>query len=158
VNAGWRNIKTALLQTRDIHMSVAEILLPLFVQVGLTFVLMFWMASLRVGAIRRGDVKMREIALRQPWPERAQQISNAFHNQLELPLLFYVIVILALITRTADFTFVLLSWAFVVLRIVHASIHVTSNNVQRRFYAFAASAIVLAFMWLVFFLRIVWVY
>lgn len=139
-------------------MSVAEILLPLFIQVGLTFVLLFWMAGLRIGALRRGQVKMRDIALRQPWPDRAQQIGNAFHNQIELPVLFYLVVILALITRTADFPFVLLSWIFVVLRIVHAFVHVTSNNVPQRFYPFAAGAAVLLTMWLIFILKIMWVY
>ena len=39
---------------------------------------------------------MRDIALGQPdWPERPTQFGNAFHNQFELPVLFYVLTILA---------------------------------------------------------------
>src|SRR5436853_636480 len=50
-------------------MSLQSVLLPLFVQVALTFVLMFWMGGVRTAAVRRGDVKMRDIALGQPgWP------------------------------------------------------------------------------------------
>src|SRR5918997_2495171 len=132
-------------------MTVDAILLPLFVQVGLTFFLLFWMGSVRVGAIRRREVAMRDIALRQPaWPERPTQIANAFHNQLELPLLFYVLVILALFTRKADTFFVVLAWMFVTTRLVHAGIHVASNDVQRRFYAFLVGAIILLVMWVVF--------
>ena len=135
-------------------MSVAEILLPLFVQVGLTFVLMFWMASLRVGAIRRGDVKMREIALRQPWPERAQQISNAFHNQLELPLLFYAVVAFAMLTKGDDGLMIILAWIYVAFRYLQAFVHATYNKIVHRFGAFVVSVIVLAIMWVHLFLHV----
>ena len=48
------------------------ILLPVFVQVALTFALLFWMASARTRAVRRGETKIRDIALGQPaWPARA---------------------------------------------------------------------------------------
>ena len=140
-------------------MSVAEILLPLFIQIGLTFVLLCRMAWIRSGTLRRREVAARDIALRQPaWPARATQAANAFHNQLELPLLFYVLVILALMTRNADFLFVVLSWIFVVSRIVHALIHTTYNRVAHRGLTFAFGCVVLSVMWIVFILRIMWVY
>lgn len=136
-------------------MSVMQVLLPVFVQVLLTFVLLFRMGYLRVTTIRSGEVKMKDIALREPnWTPRTLQVANAFHNQLELPLLFYVLTILVLITRQADIAFVTLAWVFVVLRLWHAFIHVTSNNVRRRAVAFMAGAMVLAVMWLLFMLRI----
>lgn len=136
-------------------MTIQAVLLPLFVQVILTFVLLIWTERVRVGAIRRGEVHMRDIALREPnWGKRETQIANAYHNQLELPLLFYVLTILAWITKQADLLFVVLAWVFVALRLVHAAIHVTSNNVPRRYMAFAAGVIVLAIMWLIFIVRI----
>lgn len=136
-------------------MSLQAVLLPLFVQVALTFVLMFWMGGVRTAAIRRGNVKMRDIALGQPaWPERETQFGNAYRNQFELPVLFYVLVVLAIIARKADLLFVIMSWIFVVLRVVHAAIHTGSNNVPRRFYAFLAGAIVLLLMWIIFAVRV----
>lgn len=136
-------------------MSLQTVLLPLFVQVALTFVLLFWMGGARVSSIRAGEVKMRDIALRQPnWTPRVLKIGNAYHNQLELPLLFYVLTILALFTRQADLLFVLLAWLFVATRLIHAYIFVTSNHVGRRFYAFLSGAIVLLIMWIVFALHI----
>lgn len=136
-------------------MSVVQVLLPVFVQVLLTFVLLFRMGYLRVTTIRSGEVKMKDIALREPnWTPRTLQVANAFHNQLELPLLFYVLTVLVLITRQADIAFVTLAWIFVVLRVLHAWIHVTSNHVRRRAVAFMAGAMVLAVMWLLFMLRI----
>jgi hypothetical protein len=95
------------------------------------------------------------VALGEPnWPKQETQIANAYHNQLQLPVLFYVLTILAIVTRHADLLFVLLAWIFVVLRLVHAYIHVTNNRLGQRFAPFAAGAVVLAVMWLIFILRI----
>jgi hypothetical protein len=135
--------------------SVQAVLLPVFVQVALTFVLMFWMGGARVSAISRGEVKIRDIALGQSaWPERETQIANCFHNQFQLPMLFYVLVALALFTRKADLVLVVLSWLFVLLRGAHAWIHVTSNHVPNRFRWFLAGAVVLLLMWTIFAVRI----
>jgi hypothetical protein len=132
-------------------MSIAAVLLPLFVQVALTFVLLFWTAGLNASATRSGEVSWQDIALREPnWPARNLQIRNAFLNQLETPVLFYVLTVLAWITRHADYLFVVLAWIFVALRIVHVFIHVTNNNVPRRGAVFLASMVVLAVMWVIF--------
>ena len=136
-------------------MTIDAILLPLFVQVGLTFFLLFWMGRERVGSVRRGEVAVPDIALGQrAWPERGTQLGNAYHSQFELPLLFYALVILALFTRKTDLLFVVLAWMFVTSRLAHAAIHVTSNDVRRRFTAFVVGVIILLVMWIVFALRI----
>jgi len=136
-------------------MSIQAVLLPLFVQVTLTFVLLVWMATLNNSAVGRGEVKGQTFALREPnWPARNLQLRNAFLNQLETPVLFYVLTILAWMTRHADLLFVIMAWIYVALRIVHAYIHVTDNYVPRRGLAFIMSAIVLALMWVIFMLRI----
>src|SRR3984893_3517608 len=112
-------------------MSIQAVLLPLFVQVTLTFVLLFSMAYLRTSAITSGAVRPSDIALREPgWSPRATKVANAFHNQLELPVLFYVLTILAWIPRHADYLFVVMAWIFVLSRFVHAYIHCTSNRVR----------------------------
>ncbi|MBV9428329.1 MAG: MAPEG family protein [Bradyrhizobiaceae bacterium] len=136
-------------------MTVQAILAPLFVLVAMTFALLVWMGAARFAAVRRGEVRVREIALGEPnWPPRVQQISNCFDNQFQLPVLFYVLTILALFLRKADLLFVVMAWIFVLLRIVHAVIHVTSNRVGWRFQAFAAGMLVLLLMWIIFALRV----
>jgi len=132
-------------------MSIQFALLPLFVHVALTFVLMMGMFFLRRSAIIRKEVHPRDIALRQPnWPQRATQFANSYLNQFEMPLLFYVLTILVLLTRQADLWFVFLSWIYVILRIVQAWIHVTSNRVTWRGLAFGTSCLVLLIMWVMF--------
>jgi hypothetical protein len=136
-------------------MSVQMVLLPVFVLVGLTFVLLLWMTTARTRAVSGREVSLKDIALgQQNWPERATQIGNCFSNQFELPLLLYILIALALPLRHADLVIVLLSWVFVVTRFAHAGIFVTSNNVQQRSLAWFAGVLVLFAMWLYFALKI----
>jgi hypothetical protein len=129
-------------------MTIRDVLLPLFAEVILTFVLLFWMAFVRTRSVACGATKTRDIALREPnWPAPVTKIANAFHNQLELPILFYVLTILAWDTHHAGTVFVALAWLFVICRVIQAVIHVTENHVRRRGLAFILGAIVLAIMW-----------
>jgi hypothetical protein len=136
-------------------MSVQMVLLPVFVLVGLTFALLLWMAGARRQALVGGETKIRDIALRQPnWPEGATKIGNCFSNQFEIPVLFYILIALALPLRHADLVIVLLSWVFVVTRFVHAGIFVSSNDLGQRSMAWFAGVLVLFAMWLYFALKI----
>jgi hypothetical protein len=136
-------------------MTIPMILAPLFVQVLLTFAVMLGMMYCRTSALQRREVRLEQIALREPnWPLRATQFANAFSNQFELPVLFYVLTILAMMTRHADVLFVVLAWIFVAFRILQAFVHVTSNNVRYRGAFYGVSAIVLLIMWLIFIVKI----
>jgi hypothetical protein len=135
-------------------MSVQMVLLPVFVLVGLAFFLLLWMATARTKALKGRETRLKDIALGQSnWPERTTQIGNCFSNQFEIPVLFYVLIALALPLRHADLFIVLMSWVFVVTRFAHAGIFVTSNNVQQRGLAWFAGVLVLLAMWLYFALR-----
>ena len=113
------------------------------------------MADARGQAVQGRETSMKDIALREPnWPTRATQIGNCFSNQFEMPLLFYILIALALPLRHADLFIVLMSWVFVVTRFVHAGIFVTSNNVRQRGLAWFAGVLVLLAMWIYFALKI----
>ena len=47
-----------------------------------------------------------------------------------------------------------LAWVFVLTRLVHAYIHVTSNNLRLRGLWFGVGAFVLFIMWVIFIVRI----
>jgi len=136
-------------------MTIQMVLLPVFVQVALTLGLLLWMAYTRRSSLSRGELKVRDIALGQSaWPPKAMQASNCFDNQFQLPLLFYVLVIFAWITKQADLIFVVMAWIFVLSRLAHAYIHTTSNHVPTRFNLFALGVAVLLIMWIIFAVRI----
>ena len=136
-------------------MPIQFVLSPLFVEVLLTFGLMFGMMYFRSSSLMRGETRLEAIAMREPnWPRRANQFAYAFGNQFELPLLFYVLTILSIMTRHADIVFVTLAWIFVAFRILQAAIHVTSNNVSLRGAFYGVGAFVLVIMWVNFMIHI----
>lgn len=130
-------------------MSQTAIIYPLLVQVALTFVLLMWLARERVVALNTRQVRPADIALREPnWPKRTMQIGNSFQSQLEIPLLFYLVAVLALYTRMVDVVLVALAWAFVLARVAHAFIHTTHNDVRVRGPVFGVGMLILLLMWL----------
>ena len=132
-------------------MSIPSVLAPVFVQVALVYVVMLAMSWSRTVALRGGGFKGEDVALgRAVWPRQATQIGNNYSNQFELPVLFFALVPLVLITHKADLLFVVLEWLFVLFRVVHAIIHTTSNQVSLRGPAFLGSAVVLGIAWIVF--------
>jgi hypothetical protein len=136
-------------------MSLEAVLLPLFVEVILTFALMLWMGRLRGSDYRSGAVRSEDVALRQPnWPARTMQAAYSFSNQFELPILFYVLTILEWVTRHAGYVFVVLAWIFVVCRVLQAYVHVTSNNVRPRGAFYSVGALVLMVMWAIYIIEV----
>ena len=132
-------------------MTIQGVLLPLFLEVILTFALLFWLAPLRTIDFSSGVARPENVALREPnWSKRSLQVGYSYSNQFELPVLFYVLTILAWMTRHADLVFVVLAWIFVIFRYLQAYVHVTSNRVRLRGSFFIVSAIVLAIMWLIY--------
>ena len=132
-------------------MMFQAILIPVFVQVALTFGLLFWMAGLRGRDFRSGAVDLDKVGLREPgWPARTTQVAYAFSNQFEVPMLFFVLVAFLMIMRHADVIFVVLAWLFVLTRLIHAAIHVTNNDVLRRGQVYGIGVLVLFIMWVLF--------
>jgi len=108
-------------------MSVQMVLLPVFVQAGLTFFLLLWAARGRGNGASRSD--------------------NRFADQFELPVLFYALIAIALPLRRVDLVLVMLSWVFVVTRFAHAGILAASKDTRTRSLAWLAGTIVLLAMW-----------
>ncbi len=137
-------------------MNATQLLYPVFVQVALVFVLLFWMGSVRFAAIKNREVKIKDIALGQrAWPDKCMQVSNTFQNQFELPILFYALVALAIQhARTVDTAMIALAWAFVITRLIHAFIYTTNNAIGWRFNVFLLGGLILLSMWILFAVRI----
>ena len=61
---------------------------------------------------------------------------------------------MAYFTHHAGTLFVILAWIFVLFRLLHAYVHVTSNVVNIRGPLFGVSVVVLAIMWLIFMIQV----
>ncbi len=81
-------------------------------------------------------------------------VNRNFMNLLEAPVLFYVVCISLYVTRQVTTAMVALAWVYVLLRLVHSFIHLTSNRILQRLIAYAASNFVLLAIWLWFLWRV----
>lgn len=129
-------------------MHIRAILLPVFLEVGLIFVLLGFLGKARSEGLRRG-IRSRDVALDDDaFPAGTRQIGNAYANQFEIPLLFIAAVILGIVVRQAGTIFILVEWVFVFARIGHAIVHTTSNDVSLRGKLFGLSAAATALLWI----------
>jgi hypothetical protein len=117
-------------------------------QGALALGLLWYLGAIRIPMVMKGEVRIDDIALeRKGWPKREWQASNAFDNQFQLPVLFYVGAGLALYFGPI-FLEIVLAWLFVVSRYAHAFVHVTDNHVIRRFAAYFVGLLLLCVFWL----------
>ena len=125
------------------------ILYPCFVMFLLVAFVLGRMAYMRVTAVqnREMNIKFYRTYSEGQEPEAIRAVTRHFINLFEMPVLFYVVVIMIYITGQVSYVLVGLAWTYVAVRLVHSAIHLTSNDVNRRFSAYFASAVVLLVTW-----------
>ena len=125
------------------------IMIAIYGQVLLTFVLLFTMGRRRIRALRKKETTMADISLNaMAWPDDALKAANAFKNQFEIPVLFYLVCLLFMGLSRPDLFVAGLAIVFVLTRYLHAYIHINSNHVRKRAFAFLAGALCVGVMWL----------
>jgi hypothetical protein len=130
------------------------LLLPVF----LHFLMVFFIGALMGRARFRGGAEGRFkrsdiINNSNGYPADIKKIGDSFNNQFQLPVSWYSCVAFVMITGTADRFLVLLSWVFLVSRVMHAANHIGANTLPQRFYFYLTGFIALAAMWIWFSIR-----
>ena len=121
------------------------LLLPAFVHVALILYVLYRAGSGRVAAVRKGLVKRSEIDTnKMAYPEAVRNFANNYQHQFELPVLFYAVLPLVLVTGLTDIILVLLSWVFVASRVVHSYVQTGRHVFVLCFKEFFAVMICLA--------------
>ena len=115
-------------------MTRAEVLLILAVlaQITTTIVVGFWLGWVRHVAVRDRTITGNVMVSQEGWPKQARAASNNFSNQFEVPVIFYVLALLALHMKIAGIGLVIAAWIFVVSRIAHAIAHCGPNDLRLR--------------------------
>jgi len=110
----------------------------------------------RVRAIRAGRLHTRAFRLGESpeVPDEIAVVNRNYMNLLEMPVLFYVVCLSYYVTRRVGPVTLGLAWTYVGLRLAHSLIHLTTNRVIHRFWAFAASNVVLIWLWISFIRRL----
>jgi hypothetical protein len=76
-----------------------------------------------------------------------QLAMNNISNLFEMPVLFYVCVVLVYASNSVDAYYLAAAWLYVLMRYVHSYIHTTYNYVPHRLRAFLISNVIILFMW-----------
>ncbi len=122
---------------------------PMFAMIVLTFAVLLALFRKRAQAFKKGTVSLSYFNTFQgeTEPESSIKLSRHFANIFEVPTLFYVACLGALVVGQNAIAFQLLAWAYVIFRVAHAFIHTRSNKLRSRTAAYFASWIVLLVMW-----------
>lgn len=107
--------------------------LPVLLQIFLTLTIYCALVLAKIRAVRAGEVDAARRALHNDaWPEYVQKISNSIRNQFELPVLFYVLTFALVELNAVGIIAIVVAWAFVLSRLIHAWIHTGPNIVLMR--------------------------
>ncbi len=107
-------------------------ILAVLLQMVTTIAVGFWLGKVRKDAVAAGAITGDVMLSQEGWPKQARAASNNFSNQFEVPVLFYVLVLLALWLKAASLVFVACAWIFAVSRIAHAVAHCWKNRLRYR--------------------------
>ncbi len=127
-----------------------SLIYPMLAQIGWTFFLLVLTAWVRNAALKTRKVRVGEIALGNgSWPEKVKAVGNNLNNQFETPVLFFALCGIAIHVGATHWGVVALAWVYIVCRVIHTAIHISTNHVLRRFQAFLVGVIALFGMFIV---------
>lgn len=129
-------------------MSNTAIFWPLIVQTALIYVVYVLMSNRRRGAVKSGTVEASSYRVPIVEPEPSATVVRNLENQFELPLLFYVVSVILYIVNGVNDVVIVLAWLFVLSRIAHCWVHITSNEIRYRSPIFAIGFAINALLWL----------
>lgn len=126
-----------------------ETFLPAFAMVALTFVVWCHLYVTRIGQMKRDRIHPQAVATSAQAAARLtdSRAADNFRNLFELPVLFYLALVVAALAGLTNPVVLVLAWLFVGLRVLHSAIHCTYNKVTHRFVVYAAGGFVLWALW-----------
>ena len=122
---------------------------PAVAMVALTIVVWVRMYRTRIAQMKRERIHPQAVALSAQSAAKLtdSQAADNFRNLFELPVLFYLALVVAATSGNVNALTLSLAWTFVALRVVHSAIHCTYNKVYHRFYAYFFGGVVLWLLW-----------
>jgi hypothetical protein len=130
-------------------MDVNQLVFPMFVMVLLTFSTLARLFFARRKSVAEGKVNAEYFKVYQgsAEPEASAKLARHFTNLFEAPVLFYAACLAGMALHIAGTLFLTLAWAYVLLRVIHTSIHTGANKLYPRIAAYFSSWLVLLVMW-----------
>lgn len=122
---------------------------PMLAQVALIACVWVRMYLLRVAEMKSRRIHPQKLALSQPKGDLLEDTRAAdnFNNLFEVPVLFFIVCLVMLLTGIESLPLLLLAWGYVLLRSLHSLIQTTYNKVLHRFSVYVASTLVVFALW-----------
>ena len=120
--------------------------LALIGQIVITIYCYSAMSKARVAAVRGNRVQPDNYKATTDEPEDLRVYTRAVANQFEMLVVFYVLVLAALMATTASWITVALAWIYVILQGIHAREMIGDNTVLKRRKIFIQSARIILLM------------
>ena len=134
----------------DLLGGFAPILLPVFVLVAWTLVMLAWLAITRLPYMAKHHMGPeqgeRTVELGAKLPKEIQWKADNYNHLLEQPTAFYAVAIASAMIGMGDGLNLYLAWAYVISRVLHSLVHATINKVMLRFTLFLAGTLCLLVM------------
>ena len=126
-----------------------RLIYPMFAMVVMTFIVLIQLFRTRTRSVAGGAVKASFYKTFQgdAEPEAAQKLTRHFANLFEAPTLYYAACLAGLTMHVTDLAFLIMAWAYVLARLIHAYIHIGKNKIYPRIYEYFSSWIILLVMW-----------
>jgi hypothetical protein len=123
---------------------------PMFAMVVLTYAVATIMFLARLTAVRSGKLKVgyfKTYNIADPG-EAVIKTARHYSNLFELPVLFYVVCIVAMFVPTTPERIQTWAWLFVAARVAHAYLHIGPNKLVPRMLSFIAGFLIVLGMWI----------
>lgn len=128
----------------------ANLLVPVFVLVVWSIIMLFWMAAFRIPALAKAKIPPEQARggrgqdLDRILPRETNWPAHNYVHLMEQPTIFYATVIGLVILGQSSALNVGLAWAYVAIRVVHSIWQATVNTIPVRASLFFVSTIILA--------------
>lgn len=128
-----------------------EIFFPALAMVALTLVVWVRLYAVRIPEMRRLRIHPQAVATSAQKSARLidTRAADNFSNLFEVPVLFYLALIVAYLTQQATPLVLGLAWCFVAGRVLHSLIQCSYNKVMHRFTVYMVSTCLVWVLWLV---------
>ena len=131
-------------------MSQFALLFPMLALVLLTFGVAVALFRARKRSVREGHTPVSYFRTFQGSrePEFLAQATRHFSNLFETPTLFYAGCLAAMVADVTGGFVVVVAWAYVAARCLHAWIHLHGNRLRHRIPVFFSSFVLLLILWI----------
>ena len=125
-----------------------NIIYPLLTMVALTLFVTLQLLFFAVKSIIKGEVHIKQYRIYDgEFPAKFISVRQHYKNMFEMPILFYLLCTLLIISDSVAPLDIQLAWGFVIFRILHSISRIPNKNVNIRFGLFTGSFIMLVAGW-----------